>query len=68
LNTQLIMAELEAERDRLDAAIAALQGHRSGGRGKANNGRRKGKRHLSAAAKKRIGEAKRKWWAEHKKR
>jgi hypothetical protein len=67
LDTQSIIAELEAERDRLNAAIEALQGsRRKRGRpaGK-TDGRR---RHLSAAARKRIGEAMKKRWAERKKK
>jgi hypothetical protein len=68
LDTQSIIAELEAERDRLNSAIAALQGGQPGrGRpaGKTTNGR---KRHLSAAARRRIGEAMKKRWAERKKK
>jgi len=62
-----IIAELVAERDRLDSAITALQGSRSkpsrtlSGRG---DGRR---RHLSAAARRKIGQAMKKRWAERKK-
>jgi hypothetical protein len=68
LDTQSIIAELEAERDRLNTAIAALQGSR-GGRGRATAGKPDGrKRHLSAAARKRIGEAMKKRWAERKKK
>jgi hypothetical protein len=68
LDTQSIIAELEAERDRLDSAIAALRGgqHRRGRpASKTTNGR---KRHLSAAARKRIGEAMKKRWAERRKK
>jgi hypothetical protein len=67
LDTQSIIAELEAERDRLNSAITALQrGHRRRGRppGKAD-GR---KRHLSAAARRKIGLAMKKRWAERKKK
>jgi hypothetical protein len=68
MDTAAILAELTAERDRLDQAIAAL-------RGKGNtrtvtgkpDGRRR-KRKLSASARKRIGEAMRKRWAERKKK
>jgi len=60
-----ILAALEAERDRLNNAISALQGgQRRRPAGKATNGR---KRHLSAAARRRIGEAMKKRWAERKK-
>jgi hypothetical protein len=66
LNTQSIIAELEAERDRLDSAIKALQGYQRGpGRPAGKPDGRK--RTLSAAARKRIGEAMKKRWAERKK-
>ncbi len=63
-----LLSELKAERDRLDRAIAALAGSGSGRAGKAANGRRHGRRHMSAAARKRISEGMRKRWAERKKR
>jgi hypothetical protein len=70
LNTQFIIAELEAERDRLDSAIAALRGSQNRPvrtvSGKPDG--RSRKRHLSAAARKRIGEAMKKRWAERKKK
>jgi hypothetical protein len=67
MDTGAIIAELEAERDRLNQAIAALQGSTSRGiRGSARstNGR---KRHLNAAARKRISEGMKKRWAARKK-
>ena len=69
MDTAAIIAELEAQRDRLNDAIGALQGStRRRGRGRISasptNGRR---RHLSAAARKRIGEAMKKRWAARKK-
>lgn len=65
MDTTAIIAELEAERDRLNIAINALQGSiRRSGKGRIAaspyNGR---KRHLSAAARKRISEAQKKRWA-----
>ena len=71
MDTETIIAELEAERERLNDAITALQGSRKGpGRPRAteaaSNGRR-GPRKLSAAARKRISAAMRKKWAERKK-
>lgn len=64
MDTQSIIAELEAERDRLNKAIAVLR--RSRGTIVAQrNGRR---RHLTAAQRKRIGDAMRKRWAERKKK
>jgi len=62
-----IVAELEAERDRLDSAIAALTGSRitftkpSG----MSDGR---KRPLSAAARRKISQATKKRWAEWRKK
>ena len=62
-----IIAELEAERDRLDHAIGALRGQGSGGNGRrGRRGGKRGRRHLSAAAKKRISEMMKKRWAERK--
>ena len=65
VDTAAIIAELEARRDRINSAIEALQS--KGGKGaakKATNGR---KRHLSAAARKRISDAMKKKWAQRKK-
>jgi hypothetical protein len=67
VDIESIIAELEAQRDRLAEAIAALQDGRSGrvpARNKVGNGR---KRHLTAAQRKRIGAAMKKRWAERKK-
>lgn len=72
-----IVAELKRERDRLDNAIAALEGMGSGRRGRrgrgpgagASNGRRRGgRRHMSAEARRRISEMMKKRWAERKRR
>lgn len=59
MDTERIIAELEAERSRLEAAITALQ------RGRARTGRG-GRRRLSAAARKRISEGMKKRWAARK--
>jgi hypothetical protein len=68
MDTQSIIAELEAERGRLNSAIAALQSSQ-GKRGRTASGRPDGhKRHLSAAARRRIGLAMKKRWAERKKK
>lgn len=69
MDTAAIIGELEAERDRLNSAIDALQGSTSGrGRGRAEAKRTNGrKRHLSAAARKRISDAMKKRWAARKK-
>lgn len=70
MDTQSIISELEAERERVENAITALQGsHNRLGRPKgstdATNGR-KGRRHLSAAARKRISEGMKARWAKAK--
>lgn len=59
LDIESIVTDLEAERDRLDKAIAALRGTAVG------NGRR-GRRRLSAAARKRISAAMKARWAKRK--
>ena len=62
-----IIAELEAERDRLDSAVAALRGNRitfTKGTGKPD-GR---KRPLSASARRKISQATKKRWAEWRKK
>ena len=65
MDTQQIISELEAERDRLDQAISALRGSVGGRRTFGPRGRR-GRRRLSAAAKRRISEMMKKRWAERK--
>jgi hypothetical protein len=68
MDTEAIIAELEAERDRLNTAIAALQS-RQGKAGRTVSGRPDGRRrHLSAAARRKIGQAMKKNWAERKKK
>jgi hypothetical protein len=71
VDTAAIIAELEAERDRLDKAIAALKGGiRPRGKGyvaaRPVNGRKR-RRRLSAEARKRISDAMKKKWAARKK-
>ena len=70
LTLDTILTELKAERDRLNQAIAALEGATpTGGRSKkARNTEKPRRRRMSAAARKRLSEAKRKWWAERKKK
>jgi len=74
MDIQNVLADLQRERARLDAAIEALQGLGSGrkrGPGRpAGSGSAKastGRRHMSAAARKRISEMMKKRWAERKK-
>lgn len=59
MDTASIVAALEAERDRLNSAIMALQGQTRGQIRPVNGA----KRTLSAAARKRISEAQKKRWA-----
>jgi hypothetical protein len=69
-----IVEQLKQERDRLDAAIAALGGIGARRPGRppgtttrvAGNGRRR--RHMSAAARRRISQAMKQRWAERKKK
>jgi len=68
-----IVSALRDEKERLEQAIAALEGGDGRRRGRKpgllGNGRRgrRGRRRLSAAAKKRISEMMKKRWAERKK-
>ena len=57
-----VLAQLREERVKLDRAIAALNGIA----GRKTGGGRRGKRTLSAAARKRIADAQRKRWAKFK--
>jgi hypothetical protein len=68
MDTNGILQELRAERDRLDRAITAIQGITSDGARRSPAKRTR--RQLSPAARKRISLARKKWWAEqkHKKR
>ncbi len=65
-----ILTELKAERDRLNQAIAALEGTTAAKRGrkKVRNTEKRSRRRMSAAVRKLLSEAKRKWWAERKKK
>ena len=72
MDIQQIVSALEDERDRLEQAIAALEGGDGRKRGASlaflayrRRGRR-GRRRLSAAAKRRISEMMKKRWAERK--
>jgi len=70
LTLDTILTELKAERDRLNQAIAALEGTTAAGRGrkKAQKTEKPSRRPMSAAARKRLSEAKRKWWRERKRK
>lgn len=66
MDTASILEQLKEERSRLEGAIRALEGIGSG----AKLGRRagKGRRHMSAEARARIGAAMKKRWAERKRK
>jgi len=73
MNRQEILAELTAQRDRLNQAIEALGGTPPARRGRppkpaqsAPAAPKKRKRTMSAAARARIGAAKKAWWAKQK--
>jgi len=73
VDLQRIVAELKRERDRLDQAITALdsagaRGRRGRARAGAGPGRRRGRRHLSAEARKRLSDMMKKRWAERRRR
>jgi hypothetical protein len=65
VNIDRILADLKAERARLEDAIAALEGGRVSTPGRRGG---RGRRHMSAAARRRISEAMRARWAERKKK
>jgi hypothetical protein len=69
LNVNGIVAELRAERDRLDKAIAALDGVSSSGRGTkagGGGGSSRAKGHMSAAGRKRLSLLLKRRWAQGK--
>jgi len=75
MDIQNILGDLKKERDRIDRAIAALEGLGSAGRrrgrpaGTASKGQgRRRRRHMSAAARKRISEMMKLRWAERKRK
>jgi len=68
MDIQQILSDLRSERDRIDAAIRALEGGRRGrgpGRPAGSGGKR---RTMSTAARKRISEMMKLRWAERKKK
>ena len=66
MDIQQILSDLKNERDRIEAAIRALEGGRTGrGPGRPPGGKR---RTMSAAARKRISEMMKLRWAERKKK
>jgi hypothetical protein len=67
MDIQGILAELQAEKDRLERAIAALSGGGRHSLGAVSANGRRGRRRLTAASKKRISDAMKKAWAARKK-
>ena len=63
MDTEQIIDALRAERQRIDRAIAVLEGSSRAARGGLG---RRGPRHMSAEARKRIADAQRKRWAAQK--
>ncbi|HZU33415.1 MAG TPA: hypothetical protein VFB79_20030 [Candidatus Angelobacter sp.] len=65
MDASAIIEQLENQLSRINSALAALQGttRKPGRPAKQANGR---KRHMSAAARKKIGDAMRKRWAARK--
>ncbi len=77
MDIQNILGDLKKERERIDRAIAALEGlgstgpRRRGrpvGSGKSTTTSGRPKRHMSPAARKRISEMMKQRWAERKKK
>ncbi len=73
MDIQSILGDLKKQRDSIDKAIAALEG--TGGQGRRRgrpagsvNAPRRGRRHMSAAARKRISEMMKQRWAERKRK
>ena|SRR5215831_11353992 len=64
MNLESILNELRSYRTRIDQAIAALQGAVGVGRPAKAGGTKRGQ--MSAAARARIGAAKKAWWAKQK--
>ena len=64
MNLESILNELRSQRTRLDRAIAALEGARRPGRPAGAGGTKR--RHMNAAVRRRIGAAKKAWWAKQK--
>ena len=68
MNIQQILADLKSGRDRIDAAIQALEGGRIGRGPGRPVGSGKKRRTMSPAARKRISEMMKIRWAERKKK
>jgi len=71
MDIQNILGDLKKERERIDRAIAALEGLGGRKRGRpagSHSATKRPKRHMSAASRKRISEMMKQRWAERKKK
>jgi len=73
MDIQNILGDLKRERERLDKAIAVLEGIGVGARRRGRpvgsvSAKTRPRRHMSAAARKRISEMMKQRWAERKRR
>jgi len=74
MDIQSILADLKRQRERLDSAIAALEGsgrrrgRPAGTTSAASATKKRPRRHMSAAARKRISEMMKQRWAERKRK
>jgi len=76
VNISRLVTELKSERDRIERAIAAIEGLNSTGRRRAgrppgsitSEPKKRGRRRMSAAARKRISEIQKKRWAAWRKK
>jgi len=68
MNVDQIISALRAERDRLDRAIAALEGGGSYNRATAIRGNGRRKRRLTPEGRRRLSEMMKKRWAERRKK
>jgi len=75
MDIQSVLSDLRRERERIDQAIAALEGLGSAGPrrrgrpvGSGNKSAGRPRRHMSAAARKRISEMMKQRWAERKRK
>lgn len=70
MSLDTILAELKAERDRLNQAIAALEGvtrpERPNAAAAPPKRRKRGRAKMSAKTRQRLSEAKKEWWAKKK--
>ena len=72
MDTNRILADLRAERDRIDRAISAIEGLSSTGRrrgrppGSTTGPRKRGRRRLSAAARRKLSRLLKQRWAQGK--